>query len=112
MFVLFPVFAFIVQLFFRQSFYIGNLVFSMHLHSIIYLMLMIIAPLEALEQSHLLFLLLQVPPTVYLIWYIFSAFKTIYQQSWLKIVGKTAAIYFIYMSILGIVFDVVMKNIA
>lgn len=111
MFVLFPVFALIVQLFFRQSFYIGNLVFSMHLHSIIYLMLMIIAPLEALEQSHLIFLLLQAPPTLYLIWYVFSAFKTVYQQSWWRILGKASAIYLIYMSILGIVFDVVMKNI-
>jgi hypothetical protein len=111
MFLLFPVFAFIVQLFFRQSFYIGNLVFSMHLHSIVYLMLMLIAPIEALEQYHQVFLLLQIPPTAYLIWYIFTAFKTVYQQSWWKILVKASVIYMVYMAILGIVFDVVMKNI-
>lgn len=111
MFVLFPVFALIVQLFFRQSFYIGNLVFSMHLHSIVYLMLMIIAPLEAVEQSHLIFFLLQVPPTLYLIWYVFTAFKTVYQQNWWKTLGKASAVYIIYMAVLGVVFDVVLKSI-
>ncbi|MEW6996889.1 DUF3667 domain-containing protein [Colwelliaceae bacterium BS250] len=111
MFLLFPVFALIVQLFFRQSFYIGNLVFSMHLHCIVYLMLMIIAPIEALEKSHQVYLLLQVPPTLYLVWYIFTAFKTVYQQSWWKTLGKASVIYMIYMAMLGVVFDVVMKNI-
>jgi len=111
MFLLFPVFAIIVQLFFRQSFYIGNLVFSMHLHCIVYLMLMLIAPIEALEKSNQVYLLLQVPPTLYLVWYILTAFKTVYHQNWWKTLGKASIIYMIYMAILGIVFDVVMKNI-
>ncbi len=111
MFILFPVFALIVQLFFRQSFYIGNLIFSMHLHSVVYLVLILIAPLEAMEQSHMIFLLLQIPPVMYLTWYIFSAFKIVYQQVWWKIIVKSIAIYMIYMAILGIVFDVFMDNI-
>ncbi|WP_246058411.1 DUF3667 domain-containing protein [Litorilituus lipolyticus] len=110
MFLLFPIFALIVQLFFRQSFYIGNLVFSMHLHSIVYIILMFIAPLEALEQEHQIFLLLQLPLTLYLVWYIFKAFKTVYQDSWLKTIVKASVIYMVYMSILGLVFDVLMKN--
>lgn len=109
MFVLFPVFALIVQLFFRQSFYIGNLVFSMHLHSMVYVILMIIAPLEAMEQSHIAFLLLQIPPVLYLTWYILSAFKVVYQQVWWQTIMKSIAIYMIYMALLGVVFDVVME---
>jgi len=111
MFVLFPVFALTVQCFFRQSFYIGNLVFSMHLHSMVYLILMVIAPLEAMEQSHLAFLLLQIPPVLYLTWYILTAFKVVYQQAWRQIIIKAGAIYMIYMALLGIAFDVVMENI-
>jgi len=111
MFVLFPVFALIVQLFFRQSFYIGNLVFSMHLHSMVYLILMLIAPFEALEQSHVAFLLLQIPPVLYLTWYIFTAFKVVYQQVWWQVILKAMSIYMIYMTVLGIVFDVVIENI-
>jgi len=111
MFLLFPVFALIVQLFFRQSYYIGNLVFSMHLHSIVYLMLMIIAPLEVMEKTHPIFLLLQIPPTCYIAWYIFTSFKTVYQQSWWVTIAKASLVYMIYMAILGVVFDVVMQNI-
>lgn len=110
MFVLFPVFAAIVQLFFRNSYYVGNLVFSLHLHSVVYLLLMIIAPLEALESKHILFLLLQLPPVVYLAWYIFTAFKTVFQQSWWQVTIKASAIYLIYMAVLGLVFDVLMKS--
>lgn len=111
MFILFPVFALIVQIFYPKSFYTGNLVFSMHLHSIVYLLLMFIAPFEALEKYHTIFLVLQIPPTLYLLWYITQAFKTVYQESWLKTIVKASAIYMIYMAILGIVFDVVMKVI-
>jgi len=111
MFVLFPVFALIVQIFFRQSFYIGNLVFSMHLHSMVYLILILIAPLEAMEESHVSFLFLQIPPVLYMTWYVLTAFKTVYQQVWWKIIIKAGAIYMIYMALLGIVFDVVIENI-
>ena len=65
---------------------------------------MIIAPLEALEKTHIVFLLLQVPPSLYLGWYLFKAFKTVYQQSWLVTIWKVSVIYMIYFSILGIVF--------
>ena len=111
MFVLFPVFALIVRLFFRQSLYIGNLVFSMHLHSMVYLVLILIAPLEAMEQFHIAFLLLQIPPVLYLTWYILTAFKVVYQQAWWKMILKSMAIYMIYMALLGIMFDVVMENL-
>ena len=111
MFVLFPVFAAIVQLFFRKSYYIGNLVFSLHLHSIVYLLLMIIAPLEALESEHTMFLLLQLPPVLYLVWYVYTAFKTVFRQPWWQILIKVIAIYLIYMAMLGLVFDVFMTNL-
>jgi hypothetical protein len=73
---------------------------------------MIISPLEVLEQSHLACLLLQIPPVVYLAWYILRAFKVVYQQAWWLIIIKTMAIYMIYMALLGVVFDVVFKHIA
>jgi len=112
MFVLFPVFALIVQLFFRQTYYVGNLVFSMYLHSMAYIILMVIAPLEAMEKSHVIFFLLQIPPILYLTWYVLIAFKVVYQQAWWQIIIKSFAIYMIYMALLGIVFDVVMQNIS
>lgn len=111
MFVLFPFFALLVQAFFRQSYFIGNLVFSMHIHSVVYLALIIIAPLEANEKTHIAFLVLQIPPMLYLIWYIYTAFITVYRQVWWEIAVKGMSIFFIYMAVLGIVFDILIDNI-
>jgi len=111
MFVLFPIFAIIVQLFFRQSYYINNLVFSMHIHSVVYITLLVIAPLEAAEQQSPILLALQVPPFLYLVWYIFMAFKTVFKEQWVKIIFKASAAYMIYMSILGIVFDILFTQL-
>lgn len=105
MFVLFPFFAFLSSCFFRKSYYISNLVFSMHIHSITYLLLAIIGSLENAEQKHIIFLVLQAPAAIYFTWYYFSAFKTMYEESWLATLSKSVAIYFLYMSALGFVFD-------
>ena len=105
MFVLFPFFAFVVSWFYRKSYYLNNLVFSMHIHSVAYLLLAIVGPLEKIEQSHQLFLILQVPAAIYFIWYFFTAFKTMFREAWQLTLLKSAAIYFIYMATLGFVFD-------
>lgn len=108
MFVLFPLFAFYIKCFYWKSYYLVNLVFSMHLHTVGYLALMIIGPLESLEESHVTFLYLQVLPTVYLLWYVFVAFKTMYCRTWPVTAVKTIAIYMVYMATFGIVFDAVL----
>lgn len=108
MFVLFPLFAFYVKCFYWNSFYISNLVLSMHLHSIGYLALLLIGPFESIESRHTLFITLQAIPLFYLVWYFFNAFKTMYAQSWPVTILKTSAIYFIYMATFGVVFDVVL----
>lgn len=109
MFVLFPIFAAYVGVLFRQSYFLSNLVFSMHIHSMAYVALLVTGPLEALEDRHILFLVLQAVPAGYFLWYVFKAFKTMYQESWLATIVKTCAIYFVYMMTLGLVFDVVLR---
>ena len=105
MFVLFPFFAFLSNCFFRQSFFINNLVFSMHLHSVAYLLLAMIGSLENAENKHVIFIVLQAPAALYFLWYYFTAFKTMYLAPWWQIILKSSAIYFIYMATLGFVFD-------
>lgn len=105
MFLLFPFFAFLVSCFYRQSYYINNLILSMHIHSITYLVLILIAPLERLEQKFTTLILLQAPVALYFIWYFLSAFKVMFKESWLKTAIKSLSIYFLYMAALGFVFD-------
>lgn len=108
MFVLFPVFAALVGLLFRNSYYLASLVFSMHIHSIAYVVLAIMAPLEKIQQSNWVVILLQSPAALYFVWYVLRSFKVMYSENWLATVGKTALIYIIYMAIMGFVFDILL----
>jgi hypothetical protein len=110
MFILFPIFSLLVQLFYRRSRFIGNLVFSLHLHSMVYLALILITLFEANEARHDLFLWLQIPPTLYLGWYFVKSFKHVFAEAWLPTILKSGAIFFIYMGALGFAFDVVLTS--
>ena len=108
MFVLFPLYALVIQCFYWRSFYLSNLVLSMHIHSVAYISLMIIGPLEAFEsQSHLL-ILFQAVPAIYLAWYILKAFKVMYREVWWKTFLKSLSSYLAYMALLGFAFDVLL----
>jgi len=111
MFVLFPIFALLIGMFFKQSRFIYNLVFSMHIHTLVYLVLMVITPLEANEVRHTAFVWLQIPPSLYLGWHYLVAFHRVYEQPWTKTVIKSVVIFMIYISILGIAFDVILTHI-
>jgi len=108
MFILFPLFALLVKIVYPRSYLLPNIVFSLHIHSVSYLVLMIIGPLELLEKEHQAYIVLQAPPALYLLWYFLKAFKTMYQASWLVTVLKFLLIYIVYMGTLGFVFDVVL----
>ena len=110
MFVLFPIFAVYVKAMFPSSYLVSNVVFSLHIHSVAFLALIVIAPLQALEEHHLTFLALQAPILIYLIWYFLKAFKTMYQETWFDTAFKCSLVYLAYMATLGLVFDVILST--
>lgn len=110
MFVLFPLFSLYVKAMYPSSYLVSNIVFSLHLHSVGYLVLILISPLEVLEKQHLAYLILQAPVLCYLRWYFLKAFKTMYQASWLVTACKSLLVYLVYMATLGLVFDVVLAT--
>lgn len=108
MFVLFPLYAFLISCFYRNSYYLSNLVFSIHIHSVVYLVLMIIGPLESIESKSETFVFIQLVPAAYAVWYLLTAFKVMFREPWWKTIFKSICVYFIYMAILGFVFDFVL----
>lgn len=109
MFVLFPLYALLINCFYKNSFYLSNLVFSIHIHSIIYLVLMIIGPLESIETTSKTLVFAQLIPATYAVWYLLKAFKVMYREPWWKTILKAMGVYFIYMAILGVAFDFVLS---
>lgn len=108
MFVLLPLFALLLHLFFRGTFYLSNLIFAIHIHCIAYLVFAFAIPLETYEKSYPVFVYLQIPFFVYLLSYIVLALKRYYAESWGKVIAKFLALFFLYVNALGISFDYIL----
>lgn len=100
MFILLPLFALILNILYRSTFYISNLVFTVHFHCFAYVILVVMLPLEAIEKSHPIFVVMQFPLFCYLIYYLAKAIKLNYHQSWLKTIGKMMILLVTYMSLI------------
>lgn len=96
MVLLLPVFALIIQLMFRGTFYIANLIFSVHIHCFAYLCLAALLPLETFEAISLWVLIAQLPISAYLVYYIAKAIKLNFGQTWPKTIFKTAFLIIFY----------------
>lgn len=99
MILLLPVFALILQLMFKRTFYISNLIFSVHFHCFVYICLAILLPLESYEANSMWLLLPQLPISCYLLYYIAKAIKLNYAQSWGKTIAKTSLLLTIHISL-------------
>lgn len=104
MFVLLPVFALFLQLLFRGTFYLSNLIFAIHIHCLAYLVFAITIPLEVYEQRYQIFIFLQIPFIIYLLSYIALALKRYYAQSWRSVIAKFSALFVLYAAVMGIGF--------
>ena len=95
MFVLLPVFALLLKAAFRRRLYFDHLVHSLHLHSVGYLALALLLPLEARADESLLALAVQLLVTTYLVASFIVSVRRVYAVSWLaagiKAVGITMA---------------------
>lgn len=111
MFVLLPVYAFIVKIFYWRTYYIANLIFAIHIHCIAYLVLMITSPIEYFEENHISLVILQGILLTYFLIYVLLAFKTNYQQNWFQTVWKFIASLLIYLMTLGLVFDAALHQL-
>ncbi len=100
MFILLPIFALTLKVFYRSTFYISHLIFSLHFHCFSYVILVVMLPLEAIEKTHPIFVVMQIPLFSYLIYYLVKAMKLNYQESWLKTIGKMIFLLVIYSSII------------
>jgi len=101
MFVLLPVYALLLQLFFKGTFYISNLIFAIHIHCIGYLAFMFMIPLEVYESIHPIFIVMQFPLFFYVLIYTVFAMKNYYEQSWPKVLIRFLVTSLSYMALLA-----------
>jgi hypothetical protein len=95
LFVLVPVFAAIVGLFYWRRRYSQHLVFALHLHAAIFITLAAVT-LANLSRSLTLVNIVGVVALLAVFTYALAAFRRVYRDSWLSIVAKSIGILTLY----------------
>ena len=114
MFVLLPVFTLILQLLFRGTFYLSNLIFAIHIHCFVYLIYILSLPFHILDLMPLpnsVMMVLSViaaPILFYLCGYLLLAMKRFYREHWAKILLKLVLFLSAYLIVLSVSLEVMM----
>ncbi len=105
MFLLLPVFALLLKIFYKQFFYIDHLVFTVHLFSAMFIVFAILLSIETLADRYILVMLLQVIFLIYMLAYFVIALHTFYRDSWPKSIWKFLALQLIFLPVLAITIE-------
>jgi len=101
MFLLLPIFALVLKLFYRQSYYLAHLVFTVHLFSAMFIVFAIILSMEVSADRYIAVMLIQFVLLIYMLVYFVIALRVVYQQSWFKSILKFFALIIIFLAIIG-----------
>ncbi len=107
MFLLLPLFALLLKIFYRKTFYLAHLVFAVHLFSAMFIVFALTMSMESAADRYTAVMLLQLVLLVYVIAYFIVALRTNYQEGWLKSVLKFLALLMIFLPVLGGVIELV-----
>jgi len=107
MFLLLPVLALLLQVMFRSTYYIPNLIYAIHLHCFLYLYLTVafLLPLHFLELSvshQDVLLVLNIPVSIILMLYFVKSIKNNYGQDWFQTIWKSVLLVVIYIFIISV----------
>lgn len=99
MFILLPLFAAVLKLLYirRRRFYAEHFVFLLHVHSMVFILAMLILLVRRFVPS-----LVEVAVILWVLVYIFLAMKRVYGQGWLKTLAKYWTLGWMYFWILAI----------
>jgi hypothetical protein len=105
MFLLLPIFALLMKVVYRQRLYFDHLIFSLHLHTAAYVVLVVMLPLEDLANRHIILMFLQVVMLIYFLAYFVMAVRKVYQSGWAAVAAKSAIVLFGYMILVSVVIE-------
>lgn len=101
MFLLLPVYALLLKLFFRKSWYLTHLVFATYLFSAMFVVFALMLAIEGAADRHLSLMLLQVILLLYMAVYFVISLRTCYRESWLKTTLKGLGLLAIFLPVLA-----------
>ena len=101
MFLMLPVFALLLKLFYRQTWYLAHLISAVHLFSLTYIVFAVILSIEVAADRYLGVLMIQLVFFLYLVIYYVVALRVTYQQGWWKSIFKFLGLFLIFLPIVG-----------
>jgi hypothetical protein len=112
MFLLLPMFAFILKLAFwnNHKFYVEHIIYTIHLHCYLFLFLTFIMLLNMIlpESWGTIVDLLQTLATITIIWYVYRSLRVVYNRSRWRTVSKMVGVSFMYSIVFGISFFIIL----
>jgi hypothetical protein len=101
MFVLVPVFALLTSLVWRRRFnYPAHLYLALHLHAAFFGVMLLFSAAIAVAPSDAIATALFLVPLIYLSWYGLTAFRKVFQESWVMTAIKTVVVGVVYWTCL------------
>jgi hypothetical protein len=101
MFLMLPVFALLLKLFYRRDFYLVHLVFTLHLFSAMFIGFVAIMSIEAAADRYLTMIFVQSALLLGMVVYCVAALRTAYGESWLSSTVKFLGLLVLFLPVLA-----------
>lgn len=101
MFLLLPVFALLLKIVMLRRLYFDHLIFSIHLHSVAYIVMTFMLPLEQVANEQWLPMIVQILLLVYFFGYFVISLRRVYGAGWVVATAKSLLVLFGYMMIVS-----------
>jgi len=107
-FVVLPLFALLMRLFFRRLYFYDHLIFSLHFHAFGFIILFIVTTLDNLFGKGLMYTILALPFAVWAPAYYFFSLKRFTGQGWVWILLKGPLLFLLYAACFILLMGVMM----
>jgi hypothetical protein len=101
MFLLLPIYALFLKLFYRRFFYLEHLVYTAYLFSAMFIALGIMMALEEPSNRYLAVLGAQFVILFYVLWYLVASLRVCYGEGWGKSILKALGLLLLFLPVLG-----------
>jgi hypothetical protein len=107
MFLLLPLFALLLKIFYRSSFYLAHLVTSVYLFSAMYLVMGLMLILEPLTELYSAAIVVQVAVFAAGSLYVITTLRVTYEEGWLPSGLKFVALLMLFLPVLAVAIEMV-----
>ena len=101
MFLLLPVYALLLKLFYRGHYYLEHLVYTAYLFSAMFIALGLMMAIEAPSDRWRTVMALQFVLLAYVLWYLVGSLRVCYGEGWGRSALKTLGILLLFLPVLG-----------